>query len=337
MKTTLYNKIGQLPQVAELLRQGQVVAIPTETVYGLAANALDGQAVLKIFAAKNRPADNPLIVHISKWDELIPLVATIPDTAKALADAFWPGPLTMVLPRSSAVPDEVTAGGDTVAVRLPAHPMARAIIEACGLPLAAPSANRSGSPSPTTAAHVLTDMDGIIPAVFDGGECDVGVESTVISLTGERPRLLRPGGITVEQLEEVLGPIDIDPSITANIHLEQVSSPGMKYKHYAPQAKVTLLHGSREAFARFVNQQVDGVALCFAEDADLINKPTLCMGREDNPKEIAHNLFALLRKADEEGITRIFAHCPKREGLGLAVYNRLIRAAAFDERELEQQ
>ena len=337
MKTNLYNKIEQLPQVAQLLQQGQVVAIPTETVYGLAANALDPQAVRKIFAAKNRPADNPLIVHISKWEELTPLVATIPPAAQALADAFWPGPLTMVLPRSSAVPDVVTAGGNTVAVRLPAHPMARAIIAQCGLPLAAPSANRSGSPSPTTAAHVMADMDGIIPAVFDGGECDVGVESTVVSLTGERPRLLRPGGITVEQLEQVLGPIDIDPSITTNMHLDQVSSPGMKYKHYAPKAKVTLLHGSSLAFARFVNQQADGVALCFAEDAALVNKPTLCMGREDDQKEIAHNLFALLRKADEEGITRIFAHCPKREGLGLAVYNRLIRAAAFDERELEAQ
>lgn len=337
MKTNLYNKIEQLPQVAQLLRQGQVVAIPTETVYGLAANALDPQAVRKIFAAKNRPADNPLIVHISKWEELTPLVATIPPAAKVLADAFWPGPLTMVLPRSSAVPDVVTAGGNTVAVRLPAHPMARAIIAQCGLPLAAPSANRSGSPSPTTAAHVMADMDGAIPAVFDGGECDVGVESTVVSLVGEGPRLLRPGGITVEQLERVLGPIDIDPSITTNIHLDQVSSPGMKYKHYAPQAKVTLLHGSSQAFARFVNQQSEGVALCFAEDAALVNKPTLCMGREDDQKEIAHNLFALLRKADEEGITRIFAHCPKREGLGLAVYNRLIRAAAFDERELEAQ
>ncbi len=338
MKTTLYNKTQDIPLAAELLRQGQVVAIPTETVYGLAANALDPQAVLKIFAAKNRPADNPLIVHISKWEDLPPLVGAIPDCAKALADAFWPGPLTMVLPRSERIPREVTAGGDTVAVRLPAHPVARAIIDACGLPLAAPSANRSGSPSPTTADHVMEDMKGIIPAVFDGGECDVGVESTVVSLVGPRPRLLRPGGITPEQLMAVVGELDLDPSITQNMHLEQVSSPGMKYKHYAPKAKVTLLCGSSNAFVRFINQQAEenAVALCFAEEAAAIHKATLCIGHEHDHQEIARNLFALLRQADQQQITRIYAHCPSRQGIGLAVYNRLIRAAAFDERELEE-
>ncbi len=337
MKTTLYNKTEHLSAVADWLQQGEVVAIPTETVYGLAANALDTQAVLKIFAAKNRPADNPLIVHIAKWEDLAPLVREIPETAKALADAFWPGPLTVVLPRSEKIPDVVTAGGDTVAVRMPSHPMARAIIEACGLPLAAPSANRSGSPSPTTAAHVLADMNGIIPAVFDGGECEVGLESTVVSLTGETPRLLRPGGITPEQLMDVLGELDIDPSITANVHLEKVSSPGMKYKHYAPKAKVTLLHGSCQAFVDFMNQEAEShaVALCFAEEAHLIQKPTLCIGHQENHSEIGHNLFALLRQADEMQMTRIYAHCPTRQGVGLAVYNRLIRAAAFDERELE--
>ncbi|MBR4868976.1 MAG: threonylcarbamoyl-AMP synthase [Clostridia bacterium] len=336
MKTTLYNNINDLPAVAELLRGGQVVAIPTETVYGLAANALNEQAVRKIFAAKNRPADNPLIVHIATWEELLPLVKEIPPKAKALADAFWPGPLTMVLPRSEQIPNVVTAGGDTVAVRMPAHDMARAIIKACGLPLAAPSANRSGSPSPTTAAHVMNDMDGVIPAVFDGGMSEVGLESTVISLVGETPRLLRPGGITPEQLQQVVGAIEMDPSITANVHLDKVSSPGMKYKHYAPKAKVTLLHGSRQAFVEFVNQtEEDAVALCFAEEAELIHKPTLCLGHENDPDEIGHNLFALLRLADEQNMTRIYAHCPARQGVGLAVYNRLIRAAAFDERELE--
>ena len=337
MKTILYRKTEDLPCVAELLQQGEVVAIPTETVYGLAANALDGQAVLKIFAAKNRPADNPLIVHIATWEDLAPLVSEIPPAAKALADAFWPGPLTMVLPRSEKIPDEVTAGGNTVAVRMPSHPMARAIIEACGLPLAAPSANRSGSPSPTTAAHVMNDMLGLIPAVFDGGTSEVGLESTVVSLVGEKPRLLRPGGITPEQLMDVLGELEIDPSITANVHLEKVSSPGMKYKHYAPKAKVTLLHGSCQAFARFMNQEAEShaVALCFAEETDWIHKPTLCLGHENDPDEIGHNLFALLRTADDQGFTRVYAHCPARQGVGLAVYNRLIRAAAFDERELE--
>lgn len=339
MKTTLYNNITDIPAVACLLQQGQVVAVPTETVYGLAANALDSRAVEKIFAAKNRPADNPLIVHIAKWEELPPLVSEIPASAKALAQAFWPGPLTMVLPRSEKIPDIVTAGGNTVAIRMPAHPVAKAIIEAAGVPLAAPSANRSGSPSPTTAAHVMTDMEGIIPAVFDGGASQVGVESTVISLVGPRPRLLRPGGITPEQLEQVVGEIDIDPSITANVHLERVSSPGMKYKHYAPKAKVTLLHGSQPAFVDFMNHQAeaDAVALCFHEEAHQITKPVLCIGHAEDHGEIAHNLFSLLRQADQQQITRIYAHCPERRGIGLAIYNRLIRAAAFDERELDQE
>lgn len=338
MKTILYDKTEDIPAVARLLQDGQVVGIPTETVYGLAANALDSQAVLKIFAAKNRPADNPLIVHISAFSQLADLVADIPASARALAHAFWPGPLTMVLPRSRRIPDAVTAGGDTVAVRMPSHPVARAIIDACGLPLAAPSANRSGSPSPTAAAHVMQDMDGIIPAVFDGGVCEVGVESTVVSLVGTTPRLLRPGGITPEQLEKVLGPIAIDPSITANVHLDKVSSPGMKYKHYAPKARVTLLHGSSRAYTAFVNEKAepDAAALCFAEEADALRLPVLCMGHQHAPGEIAHNLFALLRQADEENIQRIYAHCPSRSGVGLAVYNRLIRAAAFDERELDE-
>ncbi len=337
MKTFLYQTNEEITAVARLLQEGQVVAIPTETVYGLAANALDEQAVRKIFAAKNRPADNPLIVHIAKREELASLVKEIPPMARALADAFWPGPLTMVLPRSAVVPDVVTAGGDTVAVRMPSHPVARAIIEACGLPLAAPSANRSGSPSPTTAAHVMADMEGIIPAVFDGGECQVGLESTVVSLVGDKPRLLRPGGITPEQLEHVVGEMDIDPSITANVHLDKVSSPGMKYKHYAPRAQVTLLHGSCQSFVDFMNHHAepDSVALCFDEEASLINKQVLRIGHEQDHDEIAHNLFSLLREADKQNVTRIYAHCPSRQGVGLAVYNRLIRAAAFDERELE--
>jgi L-threonylcarbamoyladenylate synthase len=336
MKTILYKNKEDIPAVAQLLQEGQVVGIPTETVYGLAANALDPTAVIKIFEAKNRPADNPLIVHISHIDQLTDLVSSLPETAKKLADAFWPGPLTMVLPRSQKIPDVVTAGGNTVAVRLPSHPIARAIIDAAGLPLAAPSANRSGSPSPTTAAHVMNDLDGIIPAVFDGGASEVGLESTVISLVGDVPRLLRPGGITPRQLEEVLGVIEIDPSITSDIHLTAVSSPGMKYKHYAPKAKVTLLCGDSDAFVQYVNQQSasDTAVLCFEEEAENIQLPTLCMGSCNRPQEVAHNLFALLRQADEMGLKQIYAHCPQKDGIGLAVYNRLIRAAAFDEREL---
>ncbi len=337
MKTLLFNSPADLPRAAALLQAGEVVAIPTETVYGLAANALDPVAVQKIFAAKNRPADNPLIVHIPSADWLPRVARAIPDAALALAKAYWPGPLTMVLPRTAAIPNVVTAGGDTVAVRLPSHPDARAIIEACGLPLAAPSANRSGSPSPTTAAHVLADMDGRIAAVYDGGPCSVGVESTVVSLVGDRPRLLRPGGITPAMLQAVLGDLVIDPSVTQNVQLDRVSSPGMKYRHYAPRARVTLVRAGSPAFVAFVNRQTGPgtAALCFAEELPAVAIPALSLGPQDRPEEQARRLFACLRALDDQNITRVFVHCPDPTGVGLAVYNRLLRAAAFEEMELE--
>lgn len=336
MKTILYKGAGDIPAVARYLKQGQVVGMPTETVYGLAANALNPEAVVKIFKAKNRPADNPLIVHISQLDQLLELTDEVPFTAIQLANAFWPGPLTMVFSRSSAVPDEVTAGGDTVAVRMPSHPLAKGLIEACGFPLAAPSANRSGSPSPTTAAHVMADMEGIIPAVLDGGQCSVGVESTVLSLAGGNPRLLRPGGVTLEEIENIIGSVEVDPSVLSDVQVTKVSSPGMKYKHYAPKARVTLLHGSCDSFCYFVNEhKKDGVAaLCFEEDREGLTVPALVLGSVNAPKDWMFYLFQQLRKADEEGYTRVYAHCPPKTGEGLAVYNRLIRAAAFDEREL---
>ncbi len=325
-----------VPAVAEYLKQGEVVGMPTETVYGLAANALDGKAVAKIFEAKNRPMDNPLIVHIAELDQLLELTQEVPFTAIQLANAFWPGPLTMVFSRSSVVPNEVTAGGNTVAVRMPSHPLALELIKECGFPLAAPSANRSGSPSPTTAAHVMDDMKGLIPAVLDGGACCVGVESTVLSLADGNPRLLRPGGVTKEQLEAIVGAVEVDPSVLENVHLEQVSSPGMKYKHYAPKAKVTLLCGEGDKFCSFVNTQSEEAvaALCFDEDAQNLKVPVLSLGSVENPKDWMHRLFGQLRKADELGYEKVYAHCPPKEGEGLAVYNRLIRAAAFDEREL---
>ncbi len=336
MKTICYNGSAGIPAVAECLKQGQVVGMPTETVYGLAANALNGQAVKKIFQAKNRPMDNPLIVHICHLDQLLELTSEVPFTAIQLANAFWPGPLTMVFRRSSLVPNEVTAGGDTVAVRMPSHPLALELIKECGFPLAAPSANRSGSPSPTTALHVMNDMNGIIPAVLDGGQCSVGVESTVLSLVDGNPRLLRPGGVTKEQLEAVIGTVEVDPSVLENVHLEQVSSPGMKYKHYAPKAKVTLLRGDGNKFCDFVNgQKEEGVAaLCFEEDVAKLTIPVLPLGSVNTPKDWMYHLFERLREADRMGYQRVYAHCPPKEGEGLAVYNRLIRAAAFDEREL---
>ena len=244
-----------LKKIADLLCQGGLVAIPTETVYGLAANALDEKAVARIFEAKGRPQDNPLIVHIDSMLMLQKVVSHIPREAYLLAERFWPGPLTMVLPRGKAIPASVSAGLDTVAVRMPSHPAAAAIISSCGLPLAAPSANLSGSPSPTTANHVMADLDGRIDAVADGGPCSVGVESTVVSLVSHPPRLLRPGGITPEQLRSVLGEIEIDPAVTGKMMSSAASSPGMKYKHYSPKADVTMRVAGTVLYIRSVLQR----------------------------------------------------------------------------------
>ena len=254
MQTNLYQITPDdqpaLAEIGALLRAGGLIGIPTETVYGLAANALDGQAVAKIFQAKGRPQDNPLIVHIAAFSQLYPLVGEVPTQAIRLARAYWPGPLTMILPKSPAIPEEVSAGLDTVAVRMPSHPLARAIIQAAGVPLAAPSANLSGSPSPTTAQHVLADMAGRIQAVVDGGPCSVGVESTVVTLASPCPRLLRPGGITPEQLRAVLGKVEIDRAVEEQLAVgEKAASPGMKYKHYAPKAHVVILRGPFQRYA----------------------------------------------------------------------------------------
>lgn len=329
---TLLPDTPGIEEAARLLREGQLVAIPTETVYGLAANALDPAAVASIFKAKGRPMDNPLIVHIgdmSHWDAL---VEHIPDDARRLAEAYWPGPLTIILPAASCIPEEVRAGLTTVAVRFPAHPVAQAIILAAGCPLAAPSANRSGAPSPTNAKRVMEDMQGRIAAVLDGGESAVGVESTVVSLCGEKPRLLRPGGITPEMLEALLGPVEIDDAVTHALKVgATVASPGMKYQHYAPKATVHLVKGTAEAYAAYVNAHSGpGVAaLCFDEDVPALHVPTVPYGGRREPLEQAHQLFDALRQLDEMGATTVYAAAPKPTGVGLAVYNRLLRAAAF--------
>ena len=328
----LTNSISDIQTAGDLLKAGELVAIPTETVYGLAANALDADAVAGIFAAKERPADNPLIVHIDDLDTVYTLCAEVPDTAKALMDAFWPGPLTIILPRASVVPDVVSAGLPTVAVRMPSHETARAIIRAAGVPLAAPSANRSGSPSPTTASRVAADMDGRIAAVVDGGDCEVGVESTVISLCGDVPMLLRPGGVTPSELEAVIGPVAIAESITRPLaEGETVASPGMKYKHYAPHAQVTIVRGDAAAFAAFVNAHAeDGVmAMAFDGETDALTVPFVTYGARQDSDAQARELFEALRLADDRGATVLYAVCPSVEGMGLAVYNRLLRAAAF--------
>lgn len=334
MKTQLIksNDTAGLEKAAEILKNGGLVAIPTETVYGLAANALNGDAVAKIFKAKGRPMDNPLIVHIGKLDELYPLVQEVPEKAKELAEVYWPGPLTIILPKSDIIPDEVSAGLPTVAVRMPSHPIANSIIELSGCPLAAPSANSSGLPSPTTAEHVMADMDGKIEAVVDGGESAVGIESTVVTLATPVPRLLRPGGITHEQLEAVLGHVDIDPAVLAQLEDGvKPASPGMKYKHYSPKADVFIINGSLPSFNYYVDsvKQDGDMALCFDGEADTVSVPCLSFGNKTDSLEQAHLLFAALRRFDDLGAKRVFVRAPSRDGVGLGVYNRLLRAAAF--------
>lgn len=332
-------------RAGELLRAGGLVAIPTETVYGLAANALDPDAVRRIYAAKGRPADNPLIVHITGAGEWAPLVESLPEEALRLAEAFWPGPLTIILKKSPLVPSITSGGLDTVAVRCPAHPLARAVIEAAGVPLAAPSANRSGRPSPTGFLDTLSHLDGRVEAVLDGGDCAVGVESTVVSLVGDCPRLLRPGGVTAEELRRVLGRLEIDPAVTHMLESgAQAPSPGMKYQHYAPQAEVTVVDGSPEEFAAWVNrlgghksgqtayakEKAGGVfALCFRETGPLLSLPAVTFGSRYDQASQARELFSALHRLDILGAQRVFAQRPVPRGVGLAVYNRLLRAAAF--------
>lgn len=323
---------------ADLILAGEVVGIPTETVYGLAANALNGAAVAKIFTAKGRPQDNPLIVHIADFEQIFDLCPAVPASAKLLADAFWPGPLTMIVPKGSIIPIEVSAGLNTVGVRLPAHPVARDLIRTAGVPLAAPSANTSGRPSTTTAEHVLRDMDGKIAAILDGGACGVGVESTVISLVGEKPRLLRPGGVTLEQLETVLGEVEVDRALYEKIGDDiRVSAPGMKYRHYAPKAPVTVVRGTPEASADYIAahaQAGDGV-LCFDECVSAfpscITEP---FGRSDDLPAQAREVFDRLRAFDDTAVNAIWAQCPSDDGLGLAVANRIKKAAGFHVIEL---
>ena len=327
-----------LALAARLLAEGQLVAFPTETVYGLGAHAMDHEAVLGIFAAKGRPADNPLIVHIHDRAQLEG-ICEVSDRAIRLMDAFWPGPLTIILPRKEAVPSSVTANLDTVAVRMPSHPVALALLKACNLPVAAPSANRSGKPSPTAAKHVFDDMDGRIPLIIDGGESDVGLESTVISLVGEKPCILRPGGITKAMLEEVIGPVDLAGSILRPLEKgEKALSPGLMYKHYSPDGQVTLIEGEESAVVEALRRLYTHAAseghracvMCFTEHvAALADCHPHDIGSKDDPTEVAHRLFATLRGLDDEKMDVIFSEVVPPEGVGLAVMNRLGRAAAF--------
>lgn len=344
MNTLLLTTSQQdIEKAAGIIRNGGLVGMPTETVYGLAANALNGEAVSSIFTAKGRPSDNPLIVHISEVEDIekYNLVREFSDKAKMLAENFWPGPLTIIMPKSDSVPEEVTAGLDSVAIRLPSHRDARRLISASGCPIAAPSANLSGSPSPTTAQHVMNDLKGRIDAIIDGGHSDVGLESTVITLCTEVPTVLRPGGVTLEQLREVLGEVALSDAVLNKLKDgEEAASPGMKYRHYAPNAKVYLVKADDKEFCDYVNSQdiKTTAALCYTEDKDNLNVPTIVLGDKDDYSTQAHNLFDALRSADEFPLVKnVYVRCPDTEGVGMALFNRLIRAAGFEVIDLNKK
>ena len=313
----------------EILKSGGLVAFPTETVYGLGANALDDEAVKSIYKAKGRPSDNPLIVHVAKKEDIAPLVEEIPEKAQKLIDVFFPAPLTIILKKSALIGETVSGGLDTVAFRMPKNETARAVIEAAGVPIAAPSANTSGLPSPTKASHVIADMSGKIEAIVDGGDCEFGVESTVITLAEETPVILRPGAITKEMIENVIGETQLAKAVLSEMGKdEKAASPGMKYKHYSPKAKIIIVDADKAEYEHFVNSKENAFALCFEEDE--IKIPKVIFGKEGDDLSQAKLLFDKLRELDELGAKKVYARIPNKNGIGTAVFNRLIRAAAFN-------
>ncbi|OPX44864.1 threonylcarbamoyl-AMP synthase [Ruminiclostridium hungatei] len=332
--------LQKLKEAADILREGEIVAIPTETVYGLGADALNPVAVEKIFKAKGRPSDNPLIVHIADRERVGELTGSIPEKAVVLMDKLWPGPLTLVMKKSSIIPGVITAGLDTVAIRMPEHPVARELIRLADVPVAAPSANVSGRPSTTTAQHVLDDLDGKIQMVVDAGSSRVGLESTVLDVTVEPPVLLRPGGITPGQLEALIGPIEIDRTILGKISPENTpKAPGMKYTHYSPEAQVVIVR------SKDMKKQVDKVIELAKENKKAGRSVGICsteqtanrysgflalsLGDRNSPETIAARLFALLREFDGRGVEVIIAEAVEEHEVGLAIMNRLIKAAGY--------
>lgn len=331
----------KLRVAADALKEGKIVAFPTETVYGLGANALNSAAVEQIFVAKGRPSDNPLIVHIADKDKVYELTESIPEKAIALMDKLWPGPLTLVFKKSSIIPRIITAGLNTVAIRMPEHPVARELIRLADIPVAAPSANVSGKPSTTTAQHVLHDLDGKIEMIIDAGSSRVGLESTVLDMTVDPPMLLRPGGITPKQIEEIIGHIEIDKTILGKVNIDNVPKcPGMKYKHYAPKAQVILVK------SKDINNQV--IKICelaekissegkkvvvFATD-QTVNRykdyEVISMGDRNNPETIASSIFSLMREFDDKGVEVILAETVDENGVGLAIMNRMVKAAGYN-------
>lgn len=332
---------NKLNVAAKAIKEGKIVAFPTETVYGLGANALNSAAVERIFEAKGRPSDNPLIVHIADKEKVYELTESIPENAVALMDKFWPGPLTLVFRKSSIIPPIITAGLNTVAIRMPEHPVARELIRLSQIPVAAPSANVSGKPSTTTAQHVLQDLDGKIEVVVDAGSSRVGLESTVLDMTVEPPMLLRPGGVTPEQIEEIIGHIEIDKTILGRLTIDNVPKcPGMKYTHYSPKAHVTLVRSEnidnqvKKIFDLAKNKKNVGKKVGVCATDQTISRyegyEVISMGNRDKPETIAANLFSILREFDDMGIEVILAETVDEGGVGLAIMNRMIKAAGYD-------
>ena len=326
-------------KAAEIIKNGGLVAFPTETVYGLGANGLDENAVPKIYEAKGRPSDNPLILHISKFDEIENIVKEIPDVAFVLADEFWPGPLTMVFKKSDIVPYRTTGGLESVAVRMPSNKIARELIKTAGVPVAAPSTNSSGRPSPTKADHVLSDLDGKIDMVIDGGTVDIGLESTIVDVTGEVPVILRPGFITEEMLSEAIGRVQTDDAVK-NLSPDKdikPKAPGMKYRHYAPQGKMTIYKGKPEKVVKIINEETaksEGkkTAVLATDETKRYYKAdiVISVGSREDSESIAHNLFDTLRSFDDMGAEIIFSEGFDESRLGFAIMNRLHKSAGYN-------
>ncbi len=321
---------ASLMEAAQLIKKGEIVAFPTETVYGLGANCFDASAIAKIFKAKGRPADNPLIVHVHSVAQVEKLSFNVTSVARELMDKFWPGPLTLVLKKVPEVPDIVTGGLDTVAVRMPDHKVAQVIIEHAGVPIAAPSANLSGKPSPTTAQMVYDDLNGKIPLIIDSGPCEVGIESTVIDVTNNVPKILRPGMVTLEMINEAIGSVQLTSG-----EGKKVRSPGVKYEHYKPEAEITIVKGPQAAVSRHIlfrihEDEAEGKksgVICFDQTKRNYTGNIISLGSRFNLKEVGKNLYSALRQTDELGLDTVYAEALTEENEGLAIMNRLMRAA----------
>lgn len=339
------NRIEEkvMEQAGEIIKKGGLVAFPTETVYGLGGNGLNPESSRKIYEAKGRPSDNPLIIHICRLKDLELLVTEIPKQAKELADAFWPGPLTMILPKADIVPKETTGGLDTVAVRMPSHKVALAFIEKAGGFVAAPSANLSGKPSPTVAKYVVEDMDGRIDMIIDGGDIPIGLESTIVDLTGEIPMILRPGYITLEMLKEVVGEVNCDPTLLDGNCMDRPKAPGMRYRHYAPKGDMLIVEGDAEAVVEEINALVEesrqnglktGV-IATSENADRYRADVIkIIGSRAEEEVIAASLYRILREFDDDNVEAIYSESFATDGIGQAIMNRLLKAAGHKYKNL---